>query len=1048
MKEFLKIGLTFSIMCHANRGKRGGRVRRINVIVSNRDFSFKSLHKDRCNSNLIEVPLSVKPENSIEVIISDRPDELIRPSKQTEINRSANLSAVRVQTDCKSINVSVLNLQSACNKVDQISDFIQESRSDILFLSETWISENNNHTCDQFTPLGYTTHHIPRKGRQGGGVAIVTNNALRGNPIKIAEYHSFEHAIVRIKSKDSYITAVTLYRPPGHVSQQFLTEFTELLETISLSKDRVLVCGDFNIHVDNPTDTSVQKFMTILNEFGLSQHTQAPTHTSGHTLDLVITRSNDDLLRNTPTASQLFSDHFAIEFQCNLDYVCESARVISFRKIKKIDVKAFESDISDLSKDDFSSMDTETLLNLYDSTLISALDKHAPLTQKTIKSRVFKPWLDEEVLAERRKRRQLERIMRKNKSNNNISDYKIQNNLVNRLIDRKKISFFNAAIEKCNGDQKGIYILLRKLTNRPTKPVFPDAPSDKDLAELFSHFFESKIDKINAQFSDTPNHEHSNDTNSQLNCNFAAFPPITQEELRKYIMQSPTKSCQLDPIPTFLLKECIDTALPILTETVNRCLTSGHMPPRFKRALLSPIPKKPKIPHLKNFRPISNLPFVSKVIERIVIDKLSTYCANHNLDENYQSAYRKHHSCETALLEVANVILTNMDNQQVTLLTLLDLSAAFDTVPHRRFLKRLESDYGITNTALKWFESYFENRQQTVIVNGAESAPKALSTGMPQGSGTGPWGYTKYTGPLGALIRLMCILYHMFADDTKLHTALNPCSKTAQFSAKDRIEKCISAVSSWMTANRLKLNSDKTEFIMIGTKRQLAKMNFGSITIDNETIKSRPAVRILGVIFDSEMKMNAHVTQTVRKCYGKIREIASIRRYITFQVAQTLVQSMVMSHLDYGNSLLYGISEHLLTKLQRVQNAAARVILGYTKYDHITPGLVKLHWLPIKYRILFKIAMITYKVLSTNQPKYLRQLLVFQNNKRSLRSGNENLLKVPKTKLKTAGDRSFALAAPTIWNSLPKTVKEAPSLPLFKKELKTYYFRSAYKDFL
>ena len=194
--------------------------------------------------------------------------------------------------------------------------------------------------------------------------------------------------------------------------------------------------------------------------------------------------------------------------------------------------------------------------------------------------------------------------------------------------------------------------------------------------------------------------------------------------------------------------------------------------------------------------------------------------------------------------------------------------------------------------------------------------------------------------------------------------------------------------------------------------------------------------------------MHAHVSHTTRICYAKIREIASIRKFITTKVAQTLVQSIVISHLDYGNGLHYGISEQLLTKLQRVQNAAARIILGYGKYDHISEGLMKLHWLPVRYRIKFKIAVTTFKVLSTNEPLYLRNLLEVQQNNRSLRSSSGIVLKVPKTKLKSAGDRSFRLAAPRIWNDLPRKVKQATSLPMFKKGLKTYYFRSAYSNML
>lgn len=472
------------------------------------------------------------------------------------------------------------------------------------------------------------------------------------------------------------------------------------------------------------------------------------------------------------------------------------------------------------------------------------------------------------------------------------------------------------------------------------------------------------------------------------------------------------------------------------------------MPTPFKQAIITPIPKKPKITELKNFRPISNLPFLSKVIERIVVEKLTQHCFDNELEEPYQSAYRKNHSCETALLEVADCILTNMDSRRVTLLTLLDLSAAFDTVPHDRFLTRLESEYGISGSALQWFSSYFQDRYQTVNIRDSMSDAERLTTGMPQGSGTGPWGYTKYTGPLGYLIRILCILYHMFADDTQLHKSLDPSSRTSQFSAKSAIESCISNISSWMSTYRLKLNSDKTEFMILGTRQQVAKMQFDCISVAGEVIKAKPCIRNLGIHMDSELKMSQHVQHVVRICYGKLREISSFRNYLTQEVTKTLVHAVIISHIDYANSLLFGISQNLVDKLQRVQNAAARLILGHRKHESITPGLMKLHWLPVRYRIQFKIATITFKVLTTNEPAYLRKLLDIQPRTRTRRSQQGTVLNVPRSNLKSAGDRSFRVCAPKIWNSLPASVRNAQSLSVFKKTLKTFYFRSAYGHLL
>ena len=208
-------------------------------------------------------------------------------------------------------------------------------------------------------------------------------------------------------------------------------------------------------------------------------------------------------------------------------------------------------------------------------------------------------------------------------------------------------------------------------------------------------------------------------------------------------------------------------------------------------------------------------------------------------------------------------------------------------------------------------------------------------------------------------------------------------------------------------------------------------MDYNSIRVGEDAIMDKPCIRNLGILVDSELKMVDHVHHIQRVCYMNLRELRSIRKYLTVIATRSLIQAMITSHLDYGNSLLYGISKGLLDKLQKVQNSTARLILGLGKYDHIKKGSKTLHWLPVRYRILFKIAVITYKVLTTNKPAYLRGLLEHQQANCQLRSRSLLLLKVPKLKLKQAGDRSFAVASPTVWNSLPHDINLLPSIETF-----------------
>lgn len=938
-------------------------------------------------------------------------------------------------------NIGVLNFQSASNKVDNIVDFIEENKLDIVFASETWVSNDNDFICKQFTPNNFSTHHISRVGKSGGGVCIITKNFLRAQALESGKYVSFEHAIVRIKANQEFLIAVAVYRPPGPVTNEFLAEFSNLLETHTLNLNRILVCGDFNIHMDNPSDKGVSKFTDMIRAFQLEQHVQSKTHIHGHTIDLVITRTNDPCLSKSPLPTELFSDHFAIEFQYRINCKPDDIEFISYRKLSKMDMEKYRSDISSLSHVD-PNMGLDSLVETYNNTLRTALDEGAPLVKKRVKKHKPKPWIDQEVHDERNKRRKFERRMLKSKTEKDKMGYKAHKNYVNLLIDKKKIAFFHDAFHENKGDQKCLYALVKRLTNNNRSVVYPEAPDDETLAKQFSDFFEEKIKKINNSFPAQSSTETAYSP-QPTRCSYVAFPEISPDEVRRYIFSSPTKSCLLDPVPTFLLKNNLDIVLPTLTAIVNKSLTQGYIPPVLKQALITPIPKKPKITEFKNFRPISNLPFLSKVLERIVIDHLSSYCAENGLNEPFQSAYRKHHSCETALLQVFNIILSNTDNQNVTLLTLLDLSAAFDTVPHKQFLSKLEAEYGIKDTAHSWFESYFKDRYQTVQINSSSSAPKALNTGMPQGSGAGPWGYTRYTGSLGVLLRLLTLMYHIFADDTQVNTSLNPNHRKSQLDAKEKLENCLKCIASWMSDNRLKLNSDKTEFMILGTKAQTSKLEFNSINVCGEVIKANPRIRNLGIWMDPELKMHHQVQHIQQVCFRNIRELRSIRKFLDTVSMKTLVQAMVTSHLDYGNSLLYGINRQLLDKLQRVQNAAARLILGIPKHDHITTGLIKLHWLPVRQRIIFKIAVITFKVLNENEPVYLRELLVVNKSARSLRSSSNTTLLIPKSKLKCAGDRSFSVSAPTIWNSLPERVRSSSSLLVFKKQLKTYLFKQA-----
>ena len=251
-------------------------------------------------------------------------------------------------------------------------------------------------------------------------------------------------------------------------------------------------------------------------------------------------------------------------------------------------------------------------------------------------------------------------------------------------------------------------------------------------------------------------------------------------------------------------------------------------------------------------------------------------------------------------------------------------------------------------------------------------------------------------------------------------------------------------IRNWFRANKLKGNDSKTEVLLMSSKYSpLSDEYYAPLTVGTCSIKPVDHVRNLGVFLDQHLSLEKHVKTIVTGAFLKIREIAFYRKYLTFDSAKTLMHAYVTSRIDYCNSLLYGLPNNLIKKLQSVLNTAARVVTMTRKYDHISPVLYKLHWLPVKFRIQFKLILLVFKALNGLAPKYLADKLEIKSNSK-LRSSNQKLLVVPRSRTTSYGDRSFSIAGPKLWNNLPKDLRLCISVDVFKRNLKTHLFRNAF----
>jgi hypothetical protein len=440
---------------------------------------------------------------------------------------------------------------------------------------------------------------------------------------------------------------------------------------------------------------------------------------------------------------------------------------------------------------------------------------------------------------------------------------------------------------------------------------------------------------------------------------------------------------------------------------------------------------------MANFRPISNLNNISKILERLFLVRFQhhvTSCPNFN---SFQSAYRRNHSTETALLLTLDSIFTAGDKSDATLLVALDLSAAFDTIDCQILLTRLKTSFAVDERVLQWLSSYLTNRSQVVAIGNSRSNPANLTAGVPQGSVLGPILFALYISPLGRIISSYGISHQQFADDTQLYISVSPSTVNSSLIL---LRDCLHSLHNWFSLNYLALNSDKSDCILFSTvQRSKHFPPVPSVDIAGSIVPLSKTVKTLGVTLDSHLTFDLHVQNTTKSCYYHIKALRYIRSSITPETAKAIACSIVCSRLDYANSLLYGVSEANLAKLQRVQYSLAKVVLGPTISSSGSYAIKQLHWLPIKSRIQFKIATLTHKVLSSKEPIYLYSLLSQYSPSRSLRSSNQNLLTQPRTH-SVFGSRAFRSCAPSIFNSLPCEIRSIQSVASFRAKLKTHLF--------
>ena len=363
---------------------------------------------------------------------------------------------------------------------------------------------------------------------------------------------------------------------------------------------------------------------------------------------------------------------------------------------------------------------------------------------------------------------------------------KLERNKYKHMLQESKVSVLSAKVEECGKDSKKLYRLITELTGGPKENPFPDNIEENSLANQFAEFFLNKIKNIRSQLDSYPKYEPQ-----QRDCaTFHHFSPLDEEKVLNLICGMASKTCELDVIPTKILKEVIGAIITPITLIINMSLESGTFPSKWKNAIIRPLLKKKGLDlELCNYRPVSNLSFLSKVLEKAALEQFNLHIESQSLLPDYQSAYRQGFSCETALIKLTNDILWAMEDQKVTTMMAIDLSAAFDTVDHEILLEVLTRQFGISDMALNWFSTYLRPRSFCVNIGSSYSSKTPLDFSVPQGSCAGPVLYSNYASTMRYIVPADMSL-HGYADDHAIKSSFSAWNTLAEGIVIKSLENC------------------------------------------------------------------------------------------------------------------------------------------------------------------------------------------------------------------------------------------------------------------
>ena len=900
----------------------------------------------------------------------------------------------------------------------------------LIFLCETFLTPVT-------TPLaeltGYISYHKTRHNRIGGGVSLFIKDDITVNKLYDTPFNGeIESIFANITYEKLSVDCGELYRIPNTPPEKYKEALIEINETLCC--DNVIIGTDQNI---NYMQLDHFKPANELFEYVLSQKLlpciTKPTRVTYESATLI-----DNIYVKTKKFTQIssciiiddMSDHYPCYVSLKLSDIRDNELLT--HKSRNYGENSLFNIKHTLLHHDWSCLDSMNVNESYNyliNVITNALDLHAPVREKKVSNRssFVEPWMNVKILKYNRKSKKLCKKARDTKSNVDIERYKNYRRSLNVLKRQEKRSFYKKLFEKIGNNSKTVWSILnslsKKVRNRTkitgllhnNKFVTDKSCIANCFNEHFSNIGKSTIKTIKRSTRDP--------LETVKECkNYLSDISITETEVEKIVKNMKAKtSCGIDGISNKLLKDIFVTIRSPLTEVISKSVTEGVFPDAMKIAKINPLFKSGNNEICDNYRPISLLPVMSKVLEKIIYKRTVFHLNSNELIYCKQFGFRKNHSTSDAISLLVSEILQSWNSGLSVIGVFIDLRKAFDTVCHDLILKKLEK-LGVKGVVLSWFSSYLENRLQYTKINNELSEMCEITVGVPQGSLLGVLLFQLIIDDLRKSIKYGSVI--LYADDTTIIVAGN----NLKFLQK-KLQYDLNNLTLWLGANNLALNVKKTKAMLF--RKELHSSNL-YLTVDNEPIEFVEEFKFLGVIIDSKISFIPHFNYLRGKLQRGLYLLSKLKDLLSTKELRLLYYAHFHSHLTYSISVWGSmISKGNIEILHKLQKQSLRIICKKPFRSHSNPLFKSLNILKVDDQLLLSQSKLMYKVVNCLSPSPL--IKQFKTGK-CIPTRNKNLI-IEKNVCKEYNN-SFLVKGIIVWNRLPIHLKNSLSLYTFCKNVK------------